>query len=57
MIFTYRDLPTDLLISMGLIANIEHVNKFGANASSTAGTKLEIWDGGAVYSYPATALM
>jgi len=50
---------TDVMleIAKGNISGHSQINKFGANMSSTAGTKLEIWDGGAVYSYPTTALM
>lgn len=33
------------------------VNKFGRNAAVVSGGTEEIWDGSAVYSFPATALM
>jgi len=36
-------------LQKAIFPDIQQINKFGANMSSTAGTKLEIWDGGAVY--------
>jgi hypothetical protein len=46
-----------LAIAKGDVYGHSTVNKFGANASSTADTQEDIWDGGGTYSYPATALM
>ncbi len=44
-----------LEIARGRVPGLSHINKFGRNASAANGE--EIWDGSAVYVFPATALM
>jgi len=46
-----------LEISRGAISTQSHVNKFGQNTAVAGGSTEEIWDGSAVYVFPATALM
>lgn len=47
----------DLEVSRGNIAGVRYINKHGRNMAVASGIKEEIWDGSAVYSFPATALM
>ena len=46
-----------LLSAMGIYGGMSAMNKFGRNAAVVSGGSEEIWDGSAVYSFPATALM
>lgn len=46
-----------LTIAMGAVDSVYHINKFGSNPTVASGATEEIWDGSAVYSFPATALM
>jgi hypothetical protein len=46
-----------LNVSKGLVPGTSWVNKFGRNIDVASGATEEIWDGSAVYSFPATALM
>ncbi len=46
-----------LLIPMGVYPGITSINKFGRNIAVASGASEEIWDGSAVYVFPATALM
>lgn len=39
------------------LSRISHVNKFGRNSVIASGTTEDIWDGSALYSFPATALI
>jgi len=47
----------DLLIPMGVYEGVSCINKFGASAEAAADTATVVWDGGATYPFPATALM
>jgi len=42
---------------MGVYEGISSINKFGATAEAALNTATDVWDGGAVYPYPATALI
>ncbi len=59
MISSYPTPPTDFLLEVakGNIGGVVGVNKFGRNMDIAAGTTEDIWDGSALYSFPATALM
>ena len=55
-----RTIPVNsfaLDVAKGQVWGHSTVNKFGRNEDCAAGASEEIWDGSAVYSYPATALM
>jgi len=45
------------LIPFGVYDDVSSVNKFGLNPAIATGVREEIWDGSAVYPFPATALM
>ncbi len=49
--------PFLLQLSRGQIAGHEFINKFGRNSSVASNGTEEVWDGSAVYSFPATALI
>jgi len=49
--------PFLLQLARGQIPGHFHVNKFGRNTACVAAGAEEIWDGSAVYVFPATALM
>jgi hypothetical protein len=42
---------------MGVYPGVTHINKFGRNAAVASGSTEDVWDGSAVYVFPATALM
>jgi len=44
-----------LVISMGEVSGLSHVNKFGRNESVAIGTEEEIWDGSVAYVWPTSA--
>jgi len=44
-------------VARGAYTGLSQVNKFGRNDSIASGATEEVWDGSAVYSFPATALM
>lgn len=44
-------------ISKGNIPGTSKINKFGLNRNSEAGVEEDIWSGGGVYPWPATALI
>lgn len=46
-----------LEIAKGNVPGHSHVNKFGHNPSMASGATEDIWDGSALYVFPATALM
>jgi len=46
-----------LEVSRGNVTGVTWVNKFGRNENIASGATEEIWDGSAVYVFPATALM
>ena len=46
-----------LEVAKGNVTGHSAVNKFGRNSDIAAGTTEDIWDGSALYSFPATALM
>ena len=48
-------LPFSIGVPAGLIQGVSSVNKFGENPEILAGATEDIWDGGATYSFPATA--
>jgi hypothetical protein len=45
------------MVPAGVWNGITSINKFGRNTACAGGATEEIWDGSAVYVYPATALM
>lgn len=48
------DIQTNITIARGDYRDLSHVNKFGYNAATSSAYET-VWDGGATYSYPATA--
>ena len=44
-----------LAIAAGRISGHSAVNKFGANSAVASGTTEDVWDGSALYTFPATA--
>ena len=49
--------PKDFMLEVprGNISGISCINKFGSNSVVASGTTEDVWDGGGVYSFPATA--
>jgi len=46
-----------LEMARGNVPGLSVINKFGRNDTIASGTTEDIWDGSALYSFPATALM
>jgi len=44
-------------VPLGNVPGVSSVNKFGRNPTVASGSTEDIWDGSAIYSWPATALM
>jgi len=49
-----NDIYRNIGIARGEWADLTHINKFGYNAATSSAFET-VWDGGATYSYPATA--
>lgn len=47
----------NMKVPLGVYPGMSAVNKFGQNSAMASGATEDIWDGSALYSFPATALM
>jgi hypothetical protein len=55
MVQSFHD--DNLKVPMGVYPGVSAVNKFGENPTLASGATEDIWDGSALYVFPATALM